>query len=734
MQALSLFNTKGVDLATPHLGSSITSAFILRRRREKGPFGSSGCFSNFCCSTSSCGFGCENQILRHGFVVSGRKLNYCERKMGSLGRPLVLALALEQEPVGREQVNDVSDSDEAESERGTYDAPHEDESDEVIAKQAKLNDVDERNESSIDVRELGLSLQGAKTADDVEKLLKNWEDLPLPVYSSIIKGFGWEKMLEPAFALVEWLKRKSQETNGATGPNLFIYNSLLGAVKQAEQFEKIDGIIEEMKLQGIVPNIVTYNTLMSAHLERGQPHEALSVLDDIVKIGLSPSPVTYSTILLAYREMENASGAIEFFVKLREDYEKGEMGKDEEYNWDAEFVKLEKFTIRICYLVMRQFLVKEDSPSTNVLKVLSDIDVARLKPGRAEYERLIWACTHESHYTVARELYRRIREMESDIGLSVCNHVIWLMGKARKWWAALEIYEDLLDKGPKPNNMSYELIISHFNILLTAAKRRGIWRWGVRLINKMLEKGLKPGSREWNAVLVACSKASETSAAVEIFRRMVEHGEKPTVISYGALLSALEKGKLYDEALRVWEHMCKVGIKPNLHAYTILVSIYIGSGRAEKVDSALREMTEAKIQPTVVTFNAIITGCAKKRMSSAAFEWFHRMKVQNIKPNEITYEMLIEALATDGKPRLAYEMYLRALNEGLRPSSRAYDAVVEACLYYNTSLNMNALGPRPSERRKVLKIRKNLSEFCHFADVPRRSKPFDETELYTSQK
>ena len=59
--------------------------------------------------------------------------------------------------------------------------------------------------------------------------------------------------------------------------------------------------------------------------------------------------------------------------------------------------------------------------------------------------------------------------------------------------------------------------MSHFNVLLTAAKKRGIWRWGVRLLNKMEEKGLKPVSREWNAVLIACSKASET-AAVEIFK------------------------------------------------------------------------------------------------------------------------------------------------------------------------------------------------------------------------
>lgn len=123
------------------------------------------------------------------------------------------------------------------------------------------------------------------------------------------------------------------------------------------------------------------------------------------------------------------------------------------------------------------------------------MDNAGLKPSGEEHERLIWACTREEHYIVGKELYKRIRERFSEISLSVCNHLIWLMGKAKKWWAALEIYEDLLDEGPEPNNLSYELVVSHFNILLSAASKRGIWRWGVRLLNKMEDKGLKPQSR-----------------------------------------------------------------------------------------------------------------------------------------------------------------------------------------------------------------------------------------------
>ncbi|XP_027345770.1 pentatricopeptide repeat-containing protein At3g46610-like [Abrus precatorius] len=594
-------------------------------------------------------------------------------------------------------------------------------------------DAEEECDGKIDVRALAMRLQTVKTVEDMEQILKDKGDLPLQVFSTILSGFGKEKRMDSAMILFHWMKKRKMETNGSFGPNLFIYNSLLGVVKQSGQFAEMESILNEMAQDGITYNVVTYNTLMAIYVEKGEGDKALNMLEEIQRNGLTLSPVSYSQALLAYRKMEDGYGALNFFVEFREKYHQGKTGKDGDgEDWEKEFMKLEKFTIRVCYQVMRSWLVSHDNLSNNVLKFLVDMDSAGIPLTRAELERLVWACTRQDHYIVVKELYVRIRGTYDKISLSVCNHVIWLMGKAKKWWAALEVYEDLLDKGPKPNNLSYELIISHFYVLLSAAKRKGIWRWGVQLLNKMEDKGLKPGSKEWNAVLVACSKASETTAAVQIFKRMVENGEKPTIISYGALLSALEKGKLYDEALLVWNHMVKVGVEPNAYIYTIMASVYTAQGNFNRVDAIIQEMVTLKIEVTVVTYNAIITGCARNGMSSAAYEWFHRMKVQNISPDEITYEMLIEALANDGKPRLAYQLYVRAKNEGLVLSSKAYDAVVQSSQAFGGTIDLGVLGPRPEDKKKKVQIRKTLTEFYNLAGVPRRSKSFDRSETYHS--
>ncbi|XP_047340819.1 protein LOW PHOTOSYNTHETIC EFFICIENCY 1, chloroplastic-like [Impatiens glandulifera] len=680
MQALSIWPSTDTFWVVSQV--SLYQNPILRRSRWA--FDGSFCHFGKCglmlaSSTSAMNIKWQTYFHKHDYPFS-RCTNFRLHPRASVA----LELTPEQHSMTGEFVHDSSNST--------------DQLDKKSSKQEESGGV--KTNGKVDVRLLARSLESAKTVEDVEAILKDKGDLPLQVYSSMIRGFGKEKMLDPALAIVRWLNKRSRESSEGLlfRPNLFIYNSLLGAVKQSEKFEQVEKVMKDMSKEGIQPNVVTYNTLMGIYLEQGREFEALNLFQEIETDGLSPSPASYSTALLAYRRLEDGFGALDLYMDIKAKYLNGSLAKDE--NWEVEFSKLENFTVRICYQVIRQWLVKNENLSRNVMKLLVEMDQAGLQTSQREYERLVWACTREEHYIVVKELYRRIRCGESEISLSVCNHVIWLMGKAKKWWAALEVYEDLLDKGPKPNNMSYELVVSHFNILLSAARRRGIWRWGISLLNKMVDKGLKPGSREWNAVLIACSKASETSAAVQIFNRMVENGDKPTIISYGALLSALEKGKLYDEAYEVWQHMIKVGMEPNLYAYTIMASIYTAQGKFNIVESIIREMISSGIEPTVVTFNAIISGCAHNNMGASAYEWFQRMKAQNISPNEVTYEMLILALAIDGKPRLAYEEYLRAQNEGLVLSSKAYDAIIQSSIEYGASIDLTILGPRPVEISK----------------------------------
>ncbi|GAB2226068.1 hypothetical protein Drorol1_Dr00021854 [Drosera rotundifolia] len=528
------------------------------------------------------------------------------------------------------------------------------------------------------VRGLAKSLQFAKSVEDVERVLEGKGRMSRQAHLGIIRLLGRGKKLDAAIALVEWLKKKSKENDGRDGPNVWIYNSLAAAVKDCGQFEKFEWLMYDMSKNGISPDIVTYNTLMAMYVEQGRSDDALSLFKDLHNKGLSPSPASYSTAMLAYRRLEDGIGAVKLYCTVKEKFLKGELEGVGNEDWHTEFLLLEDFVGRICYQVIRQWLLRDYDMSTDILKLLTYMDAAGTPPSKNEYERLIWACSREQHYLVVKEFYQRLKKKNYKLRLSVCNHAIWLMGKAKMWWVALEIYEDMLEKGLKPSPMSYELIKSYFKVMLNEARRSGKWRLAAELLNKMEEKGLKPGNSEWNAVLLACSRPSETAVAAQVFLTMVDRGLKPTTTTYGALLSALEKGKQYDRAFKVWEHMKNLGIKPNIHAYTVMATIYVALGKFHEVDLILQEMISTGVNPTVLTYNAIISCCVRNGLEDAAYEWFDKMRAQNISANEFTYEMLIKAHSKDTKPKLANEMFPRAHEESLSLAAKANDAVIQS--------------------------------------------------------
>ncbi|GAB2254044.1 hypothetical protein Droror1_Dr00021853 [Drosera rotundifolia] len=556
------------------------------------------------------------------------------------------------------------------------------------------------------VRGLVKSLQFAKSVEDIEGVLEEKGQMPLHAYLGMIRLLGRGKKLDAAIALVEWLKKKSKENDGRDGPNISVYNSLAAAVKDCGQFEKFAWLMDDMSQNGISPDIVTYNTLMAMYVEQGRSDDALSLFKDLHNKGLSPSPASYSTVILAYRRLEDGIGAVKLYCTVKEKFLKGELEGVGNEDWDTEFLLLRDFVGRVCYQVIRQWLLRDYDMSTDILKLLTYMDAAGTTPSKNKHERLIWACSREQHYPVVKELYQRLKKKNCKVRLSVCNHAIWLMGKAKMWWAALEIYEDMLEKGPKPSKMSFELIKSYFNAMMNKARRSGKWRQAVKLLKKMEEKGLKPGTREWNVVLLACSRSAASAVAVLGFQAMVDRGLKPTTTTYVALLSALEKGKQYNRAFKVWEHMKNLGVKPNIHAFTIMATIYVALGKFHEVDLIFQEMILTGVNPTVVTYNAIISCCARNGLEGAAYEWFDKMRAQNISANEITYKMLIKAHSKGTKPKLANDMFLRAHEEGLSLAAKANDAVIQSSETVCASIDHSLMGPRPMEEEKGVRTQK----------------------------
>lgn len=548
------------------------------------------------------------------------------------------------------------------------------------------------------VRAITWALRGATGPPAIASVLGNLK-VSLSVFTSVIHKLGLEGHPSVAYALVQWLCERPIQAEEER-PNVYTYNSLLGALKLNKRYSLMEQVIAEVQQRGIVPDVVTYNTIIQMHQERGNPQLALDVFLAIKRGGLTPNAVTYRMVFKVLADLGDLASALELFADLRgnqaqndastpdaESSSESALGADgvpvclaDSHQWH----QMEAVIQELCTQRISMWLSEEGEKASVVAALFDRMKAASVDLEPVACVDLLWKCGSRAalDHVLVKRLYLVLRRQEYPFSTPLCNHIIVVLGKGKRWWAALQVFEEMIEQGPEPSELTYSILVSHFHVLFNAARRRRIWKWSIQLLDKMLEKGLDPGRFAWNAVLITCAKANATAAAMLVFHRMIQSRQRPDVLSYGALLSAFEKAGWHDNAIRLWKHMERVGVEPNDAAYTTMICVHGNVGSYDECMRLASEMQEEGIQLSLVTYNALITSCAKVGNSESALAWVDRMSAAWIMPDCITYDQLLRACLADEKWEQAVATYQRMLKLNFQPSAGIV-SLIQSCVPAN---------------------------------------------------
>ncbi|CAK9196766.1 unnamed protein product [Sphagnum troendelagicum] len=536
---------------------------------------------------------------------------------------------------------------------------------------------------------------------------KNKQALQLRIAQEEERKRKGDRDLTPTVRALTWAFRGAQDQQQSfLVPNVYTYNSLLGALKANGCYDFAVRILGEMRDNGIAADLVTYNTVISMYDQLGQHEQALKVFEELKSLGMQPDLFTYRTLIQLLARCGKVEQALDIFCKLKKQQQEEDWVSESQEgseNHSRPELKRERgqrqelatFVVQMCYKRFKAWLADDSSTVRETAILGKRMKVAQVALDAKMCKNLIRACgQREIDHSLVKILYHSMREQHFPIGVSLCNQVIRVLGKGKKWWAALEVYENMMESGPLPEETTRRLLLSHFQILLNSARKRRIWKWALQLLDKMMEKGIEPDSFAWNAALIACGRANETASAVQVFQQMTEHGQKPGVVSYGALLSALEKGNLLENAEQVWHHMQKVGVMPNDYAFTTMISAYGKAGNYSKAIELLDQMQATGVEPSVVTYNAVISACARAGDGQRALDWLEQMEAASIKPNATSYAQVIEALANEGQWKPALTLYNKMLDLRLDPPPMASDAVFRVCRANDAQVDLAFIQPQ----------------------------------------
>jgi len=170
------------------------------------------------------------------------------------------------------------------------------------------------------------------------------------------------------------------------------------------------------------------------------------------------------------------------------------------------------------------------------------------------------------------------------------------------------------------------------------------WKLAVKLLELMLERGLKPSPSVWRNIVVLCAKEEKSRKATALLLDWIDlykagRSEKPPLRVFNTVVNACEVCGEEELTIKVLDLMKEThDTEGNLITFNIALKRLAKQGNTMACEGIIVGMLQGGIEPSVVTYTTAIAACvANPKKSDVAIEWIKRMKSRLVLPNVITY-------------------------------------------------------------------------------------------------
>ncbi|GKY92248.1 hypothetical protein MPSEU_000196000 [Mayamaea pseudoterrestris] len=196
----------------------------------------------------------------------------------------------------------------------------------------------------------------------------------------------------------------------------------------------------------------------------------------------------------------------------------------------------------------------------------------------------------------------------------------------------------------------------HKRAIVQAVEDGSQWKLAVRLLELMLERGLRPSNWIWRNVVTCCAKAEKSKKSTALLMDWITLSEdnkadKPPLSVFNSVINTCEICGEQDLTLLVLDAMKKThNTDGNLITFNIALKRLAKSGNYAACEGIIIGMLQSKIEPSVVSYTTAIAACVsgEVKQPQLAYEWIKRMRARKVFPNVITYNTAIAA-CLDGK-------------------------------------------------------------------------------------
>ncbi|KAL2557327.1 putative pentatricopeptide repeat-containing protein [Forsythia ovata] len=234
-------------------------------------------------------------------------------------------------------------------------------------------------------------------------------------YNALLRTVCQEKSMSDARNVYHSLKREFR-------PDLQTFNILLSGWKSPEEAE---AFFEEMKEMGVEPDIVSYNCLVDVYCKGRQIENAVKVMNKMREEGIDLDVITYTSLIGGLGLVGQPDKAVEVLKEMKE---YGCYPDVPAYNAAIRNFCIAK-RLGDAYKLMDEMVGKGLSPTATTYNMF--------------FRSFYWANDLRSSWS----LYMRMRETGCLPNTQSCMFLIRLMRRHEKVEMALELWNDMVDKG-----------------------------------------------------------------------------------------------------------------------------------------------------------------------------------------------------------------------------------------------------------------------------------------------
>ncbi|WOH11651.1 hypothetical protein DCAR_0831141 [Daucus carota subsp. sativus] len=250
------------------------------------------------------------------------------------------------------------------------------------------------------------------------------------------------------------------------------------------------------------------------------------------------------------------------------------------------------------------------------------------------------------------------------------NVTLKVFRKCKDFDRAEKLFDLMLDRGVKPDNVTFSTIIS-------CARLCSLPNKAVEWFEKMASFGCQPDEVTYSVMIDAYGRAGNVDMALNLYDRARTENWRIDAVTFATVIRIYGTSKNYDGCLNVYEEMKALGVKPNLFLYNNLIDAMGRGKRPWQAKTIYKEMIGNGLTPSWATYAALIRAYGRARYGEDAVAVYKEIRAKGMELNLVLYNTLLAMCADIGFTDVAADIFEdMKRSENCKPDSWTFSSLV----------------------------------------------------------